>query len=719
MKQVVQHYGTGEMTVDDVPAPGPARGCLQIATIASLISAGTERATVDLARKNLANKARSRPDLVRKVLSSAAKDGIQETIRIVRGRLDTLGALGYSAAGRVLAVGEGVTGWRVGDLVACAGQNLASHAEVLSVPVNLCTPIPPAVEPWQAAYVAVGAIALQGVRQTAPQLGETVAVIGLGLVGQLTVQLLAANGCRVLATDLDPARCVLAAEQDGVQATAQDFEAFCASETAGMGVDAAVITASTRSSEPLQAAAELVRKRGVVVVVGAVGLEVPREPFYVKEIDLRLSTSYGPGRYDDSYERAGQDYPYAYVRWTEQRNMKAFLELVASGQVRLERLTTDRFPIDDALEAYERLLDSNAASLGIIIDYPDEAEDSALLRRRVELTPASKGDATTIQLGVIGAGSHVRDRLFPVLSRSESFRVRAIAGRDGVTAKQAARAAKADYCTTDVEEMLADPSTNAVLIGTRHDSHAGLILRALEAGKHVFCEKPLCITEQELLELEAWLDGREHRPVLFLGFNRRYSAHADRLRAAFADRRDPLTLLYRVNAGSIPADHWTQQPSVGGGRLIGEGCHFVDFMAMVVGAEPTAVRAISLDRHSTGVVNDKVSMLVTFADGSVGTLVYCADGGQGLSKEYLEVHGAGRSAVLDDFVTTRVYGRGAGVFRTRPRDRGFVGELRAFAEAILDPESFEDPLGAQLAVTRATIFADRSLHEGGLLQLDR
>lgn len=707
MKQVVQHYSSGELVVEDVPVPALRPGQLLVETRATLISSGTERSTVDMARKGLVGKAQARPDLVRKVLQSAAKDGVAQTAKLVRGRLDSQAALGYSAAGVVSAVGAGVAEWRVGDRVACAGQDHASHAEFIAVPKNLCVPVPAMVTDLQASYVAVGSIALQGVRQVAPNLGETVAVIGLGLVGQLTVQLLRANGCEVVATDLDSARCALAAQDPGVCATDVDFSVLCGARSRGHGVDAVIITASARSNEPMALAAEIVRKRGRVVVVGAVGMDLPRDPFYLKEVDLRLSTSYGPGRYDASYEEGGQDYPYAYVRWTEQRNMSAFLALAARGQLDLDRLTTDVFEIDQAPAAYERLLEPDARSLGMVLTYPRE-EGAATATQTIHLKRSGAPVPGQLEVAVIGAGNHFKDVLLPQLLKREGVRVRAVCGSDGVRTRHAAERARAELGTTDVDAVLSDDRIHAVIIGTRHDSHAELIIRALGAGKHVFCEKPLCINGDQLSEIRDVYANclKQHPRVLQIGFNRRYSPHLVRLREFFAGRQDPLTMLYRVNAGAIAGDHWIQDSEQGGGRIVGEACHFIDFMAAVVGAPPRASFSAAVPAHSSGITQDKATLCLEFADGSIGTLLYTADGGKGLAKEYFEAHGVSRSAVLDDFSTTRFWKGGrSSVFRTRPRDRGFAAELDAFFSAIRigrpDPEQFE----VACAVTAATFNA--------------
>src|SRR5215813_5359120 len=533
MKQVVQNFRTGVLSVDSVPAPTLSSGEVLVANRASLISSGTERSTVQIAQKNLIGKALDRPQEVRKVVAAMQKDGVFATLRRVFDRLDTPGALGYSCAGVVLAVGNDVPGISVGDRVACAGQNYASHAEVVSVPKHLCVKIPEGVTYEDAAFVTLGAIALQGVRQAEPRLGDRIAVIGLGLLGQLTVQLLKASGCRVLASDPDESRRELATALgvDAVTTPDQLLERAHAFSQ-GHGVDSVIITASTVSNEPVEVAGEIARQKGRVVVVGAVGLTLPREPYYKKELDLRLSMSYGPGRYDRAYEEQGHDYPFGYVRWTEQRNMEAFLELLQQGKVNTSKLVTDRYPIEQAEAAYQRLTD--ASPLGILILYSTDVADSS---PQIFFSAAVR-PAEAVKLGLIGAGQHVRDMLLPVLSGLPNVTIAAICTGSGVTATSLARKYKVGHCTTDFRAVLRDATVNTVLVGTRHDSHAEIVEEALRAGKHVFVEKPLCLTEYELDRIAASYNDAATRGLqLWVGFNRRFSSHAAKIIEFFRDRR--------------------------------------------------------------------------------------------------------------------------------------------------------------------------------------
>lgn len=715
MKQVIQNYRSGELSVQDVPEPTRRQGGVVVANAASLISAGTEKSTVKVARKNLLGKAMERPDMVRKVLNKARKDGLVDTMNMVFQRLDSPVALGYSCAGVVIDVGPDVQDFAVGDRVACAGQGYASHAEQIWVPKNLCVHLPEAVSFEEGAYVTLGAIALQGVRQAEPRLGDVVAVIGLGLLGQLTVQILKANGCRVVASDIAPDKLVLARSFGADEAVLPgELPAAAQVLSHGRGVDAVIITASTRESGPVTVAGEISRQKGRVVVVGAVGMDLPREPYYKKELELRLSMSYGPGRYDPRYEEKGHDYPYGYVRWTEQRNMAAFLWLIESGRLDVKRLTSHRYAIGEAESAYQMMMGGKEAYLGILLEYPAPGESV------VRSAPAHPVSATArpadgqLVLGLIGAGNHVRDMLLPHLKGKDGVQLRWLCGGSGVSTHTLAERLGIEHRTTDFAEVLADPSVNAVLIGTRHSDHARMVMAALEAGKHVFVEKPLCLTEEELdaiLAIGRSPDGRRLR--LMVGFNRSFSSHGDKAREFFAGHREPLVMSYRVNAGAIPAEHWIQDLGVGGGRIIGEGCHFIDFMTEVCGALPVRVRGVSVARHSSGITSDQSILTLGFADGSIGTLIYAAGGDTSLSKERFEVFGEDRSLVLDDFLVTETYQGGRRqAFKSGKRDKGFAVEMTQFRREVAEGVEPVQSLARIEAISRASILGARSLQTG-------
>lgn len=711
MKQVIQQLRTGTLSVEQLPAPTIRPGALLVANRSSLISAGTERATVRTAQKSLIGKAIDRPEMTRKVIDSIRKNGLSETLRMVLDRLDSPAALGYSCAGTVLDVGVRVEGFSVGERVACAGQNYASHAGVVSVPKNLCVKIPAGVDFEEAASVALGAIALQGVRQAEPRLGDRVAVIGLGLMGLLTVQLLKASGCLVLASDMEPARLELAKTFGAdMAAPPERLSEAAAAFTQRHGVDAVLITASTKENGPVEAAGEISRRKGRVVIVGAVGMTLPREPYYKKELDLRFSTSYGPGRYDGQYEEKGHDYPYGYVRWTERRNMEAILTLMQQGKVDVKRLITHRYTIDQAEEAYEMMTAGQEPYLGILISYPEEAAPAA--RRVIDLRPQSSSGR--INLAVIGAGNHVKDRLLPPLSSMNQVRVHAICTGTGAHAKALADKTGAAYCTTDYREVLGDASVQAVLIGTRHDLHGSLVLASLEAGKHVFVEKPLCLTEAELGTIADLYAAKAREGLhLMAGFNRRFSSHAEKARSFFHDRRNPLVMVYRVNAGPLPTEHWTQDPDVGGGRIMGEACHFVDYLQYLCGAPPVSVHARRIGTHDSGITDDQSLLSFAFGDGSIGTVIYAAGGEGGLAKERVEVFGDGKALVMDDFIRTELYAGGRKrAFTSRGQDKGFKAELERFIRSLVEGNEPVITFDEIQSVTRACLLAVKSLHTG-------
>lgn len=716
MKQVVQNYRSGILRVEEVPAPSLRDAGILVANQASLISAGTEKSTVDMARKNLVGKAMERPEMVRKVLTAIKKDGLRDTLHRVFERLDTPAVLGYSCAGTVLHVGADAGRFSVGDRVACAGQNYASHAEMVYVPKHLSVKIPEGVDFESASFVTLGAIALQGIRQTEPRLGDRVAVIGLGLLGQLTVQMLKATGCQVIGSDLDPAKLHLAQElgADSVTAPSALLDAV-AGFTDRQGVDAVIIAASTKENGPVESAGAIARKKGRVVIVGAVGMGIPRESYYKKELELRLSMSYGPGRYDSEYEEKGLDYPFSYVRWTENRNMEAFIQLVQQGKVNLKRLITHRFDIGQAEEAYKLITDGTTPYLGIVINYPSQVEVES--SRILELS--SRTSAGPVMLGLIGVGNHVKDMLLPPLQSMKQVSIRAVCTNSGINAKALAEKLTASYCTSDPQAIMDDVSINAVLIGTRHDSHGDLVLRSLRAQKHVFVEKPLCLTESELDHIRSLYEEPSCQGVhLMVGFNRRFSAHAAKAREFFKERRSPMVMLYRVNAGRIPADHWIQDLERGGGRIIGEACHFLDYMQALCGAVPTSVHARRIVRPGSQGSDDECVLSFAFADGSVGTISYTSGGDPALAKERFEAHGDGKSLTMDDFVLSEFYALGRKTrFDSGKRDKGFHQELARFVEAVEKGLPSVISFQELYAVTRGCLLAVKSLQSGAVYEI--
>ena len=713
MKQVIQDFRTGRLSVEEVPPPAPGAGGVLVRTTRSLISAGTERMVVDLARKSLLGKAVERPDLVKQVLDKVRRDGIWETVRTVQSRLETAIPLGYSCSGAVLEVGRDAAGFEKGDRVACAGGGYANHAEVVFVPKNLAVKIPGEVDFESAAFVTVGAIALQGVRVAEASLGDRVGVIGLGLIGQITVQLLAAAGCRVFGIDIRPSRAELAlrlgASQTGT-GSSQDVLDAVARFTDGHGLDAVLIAAASDDSGPVELAGRISRERGRVVAIGAVRMEIPRQDYYRKELEFRLSRSYGPGRYDPLYEEKGIDYPYGYVRWTEKRNMDSFVGLLEQGKVDVKPLVTHRYPIADALQAYETLTEGRESCLGIILTYdtPEEVAQKARVELRPEKRARPKGAQEGTGVSVIGAGRFAQSTLLPILKKEGNVRLRGIASAKGLSAGTAGKRFGFDFSTSDIEEILRDEQCEAVLIATRHNLHAPLACRAMDAGKHVLVEKPLALNEDELNRVLEAHRGTDR--LLMVGFNRRFAPLARLLKRHFEGRTEPLTIGYRINAGPVPFDSWIRDPAEGGGRVVGEVCHFVDLMAFLCDAVPQVVYAQAVTSNDQ--TDDSLNIQVRFKDGTIGTIGYWSNGDVSYPKEYMEVFSGGRIGVLDDF-SELILVRDRQRRRTRDRqDKGHREELRAFLGAVREGAGSPIPLDDAAAVTLATFCIHESLRTG-------
>ncbi len=701
MKQVVQSYRTGELKVAEAPAPRVGEGSLLVATRVSLISSGTERQLIDLAKASLAGKAMARPDLVRRVVRNIQRDGLQPTIEKVFAKLDTPIPLGYSLAGEVLEVGRRVNDVAVGDRLACAGAGLANHAEINAIPKNLTVAIPADVDHEDASFVTLGAIALQGVRLAVPTLGERIVVMGLGLIGLLTVQLLKANGCRVLGFDPNAARAALALELGADVAVSDSLAEAAAGFTNGHGADAVILTASSKSSEPINIAAEISRLKGRIVVVGLVGMTIDREPFYKRELELKLSMSYGPGRGDPSYEQGGHDYPLPYVRWTEQRNMEAFLALVADGKVTPKRLVTHRFAIAEAERAYE-LMESGAPHLAILLTYPEAPKGP--IERSIRLAPPPpKSDGNRVAF--IGLGNYAKGVLLPALKKASKVALTTVVTSTAVSAGHAGEKNGFAVIATDPEAALADPETDTIFIATRHDSHASLAAAALRAGKHVFCEKPLAINAEGLAEAIA--ATHEAPGILTVGFNRRCAPLLIDAKKALEPRSGPLVMLYRINAGAIPGDSWIQRDE-GGGRIVGEVCHFVDALTFLCGSLPIEAQAITARDHA-----DAVSILIRFADGSTGTIVYTSLGDQGVSKEYLEAFAAGRVVQLDDFRRLIITSGGKARVKKDAQNKGQRELVEEFLAATRGKRPAPISMAEIVAVTETTLAIEESLRTRG------
>jgi len=708
MKQILQNAKTGAVAVADVPVPVAQPGFVLVRTSASLISAGTERLTVEAGQKNLVSRAIEQPALVKKVLDKARNEGVAATIDAVRSKLGSLTALGYSAAGIISTVGEGVSDLRVGDRVACAGVGYASHAEVLSVPQNLCVRLPEAVSFDHAAFGTVGAIALQGLRLSEPTLGESIVVIGLGLIGQLAVQLLRANGCRVFGIDLDQQKIDLARRlgaDDGCKSDA-DAKGRILEWSRGRGADAVLITAATSSHEPVELAGQISRPKGRVIVVGAVGLNLPRKPYYDRELTFRISMSYGPGRYDRNYEERGQDYPFGYVRWTEGRNIEAFLDMIAGGLIQIEPLITHRFKIDDGESAYE-LITGNEPYLGVLLQY----DVSRPLEPRIELPQKahSANRAQTVRLGLIGAGDYAKSVLLPNF-KAAGAEFQAVATASGVTARSVGEQHGFRFCAAGAAEVIDDADVNLVAVATRHSSHAALARQALEAGKHVFVEKPLAVNDQELDEvLAATGSGGE----LMVGFNRRFSPLAREAFEFFQNHQFPLSINYRINAGRISPDHWVHDAHEGG-RIIGEVCHFIDLVHFITGSLTTRVFAEAVaGRNIAATDEDSVFLTLRLADGSNASIAYLAEGDKALAKERIEIFGGGKIFMIDDFRSATAYENGREkTTRLREQDKGQRDEIRTLMSVVLEGKPAPIALEDLKITTRATFRIRESLQTG-------
>jgi len=813
MKQLTQNFKNGKLKIEEVPVPVIKGGGVIVRNYVSLISAGTDKLVTSLAEKSLAGKAKERPDLVKQVLDKVKSEGIVSTFRKVMGQLDTPMPLGYSCAGVVEEVGGDTDEFQVGDRVACAGNRYANHAEMIFVPKNLCAKIPDNVEFDDAAFVTLGAIALQGVRQAVLTLGERVAVVGLGLVGQLTVQLVKAAGCQVLGIDLDANKVKLVKElgADISVLRNDDVNGVVAAFTQGHGVDAVIITAAAESNDPVELAGGILRDKGRVVVVGVVKMDVPRRTYYEKELDLRLSRSYGPGRYDAIYEEKGVDYPFGYVRWTEKRNMEAFLQLVAEGKINVKPLITHRFPFERALEAYDLILGktpvgsgvkppNNSAGktqetyLAVLFQYDTEKElekkvilqttaDGKRDSLKTEIPPnpplakggicPSEGEfsdnsppfikgrtrpssnekfsdnsprfikertrsssdeafsgssppfvkgaggisesstshypvkSTTenVSIGVIGAGNFAKGVLLPHLKQIAGAQIRAIATATGLSARHVGQKFAAEYVTSDYNEILTDPNIDAVLIATRHDLHAQLVIEGLKQGKAIFVEKPLAISQEELdqiIEVQQEANGR-----VMVGFNRRFSPLAIKVNQFFANRKGPICIIYRVNAGFVPKDHWTQDEKQGGGRIIGEVCHFVDLMQYLTDSVPQTIFAQPI-RDATGALipQDNVMITLQFENGSIGTISYLSNGDVAYGKERVEIFGDGAVALIDDFKRAEISHKGKrrkfGGNLLAGQQKGHREELETFVETIRNRKPLPIPFVDSVITTQTT-----------------
>ena len=697
MKQILQSLKNGVTEVATVPMPGVSRAQLLISTSSTLVSAGTERMLVEFGKAGWIDKARQQPDKVRMVLDKIKTDGLRPTVEAVFNKLDQPLPLGYCNVGRVVKVGAGVTAFSVGDRVISNGK----HAEMVSVPFNLCAKVPDTVSDEEAAFTVLGAIALQGIRLVQPTLGETVVVTGLGLVGLMTVQLLRAHGCRVLGLDFDPAKLALA-KQFGSEvvnlAVGQDPVSTATAYSRDRGVDAVIITAATKSSEPIHQASLMCRKRGRIVLVGVTGLELSREDFFKKELTFQVSASYGPGRYDPNYEEKGQDYPVGFVRWTEQRNFEAVLDMMADGRMNVKPLISHRFRINEAEKAYE-LVGSSGPSLGILLEYPgvqfNQEARTVQLGSPVTAHSPARGEGVSF----IGSGNYATAVLIPAF-KATGVRFRTVASSAGVSCAHAGRKFEFEAATTDTDRLFSDAETNAIVITTRHDTHARFVGQALRSGKHVFVEKPLCLTLEELFEIESQYSSLTNPPILMVGFNRRFAPQVQRVKQLLAGVTGPKSFVMTVNAGAIPSDHWTQDKEVGGGRIVGEACHFIDLLRFLAGAPITGHQRMAM-ASATG---DTATLQLSFVDGSFGTIHYFSNGSKAFPKERLEIFTGGRVLQLDNFRKLTGFGwPGFSKMNLWRQDKGQRACAQSFVGAVQQGLPSPIPVSEIFEVSRVSI----------------
>ena len=722
MRQILQSVRDGETLICDVPCPQVGQGRVLIRTQTSLISAGTERMLVEFGKAGWIDKARQQPDKVRQVLDKVKTDGLLPTLDAVRAKLDQPIPLGYCNVGRVLEVGAGVDGFEPGDRVLSNGH----HAEVVAVPQNLCARIPDDVSDASAAFGVVAAIGLQGIRLAQPTLGEAFVVSGLGLIGLLTVQLLRAHGCRVLGLDFNEQRLAQAAEFG-----AETFDLSTGSPlpvaesfSRGRGVDGVLITAATQSDEPVRQAAQMCRKRGRIVLVGVAGLKLSRADFYEKELSFQVSCSYGPGRYDPAYEEQGHDYPPGFVRWTEQRNFEAVLDMMASGRVTPDPLISHRFSLDNATDAYA-LISGSSPSLGVLLNYPSigESSDEQLRRNSVTSTgehsgsrPGPTGTATRPQVAFLGAGNFASQVLIPAFAAHADLLQ--IASRSGLSSAVAGRKFRIPEVTSDTSAPFENGRVDTVVVATRHDSHADLVCRGLESGKHVFAEKPLAVNHDQL---DRVLSAAEtSSSTLMVGFNRRFAPHVQRMRRLLDEATEAKAFVMTVNAGAIPPDHWTHDPEIGGGRIIGEACHFIDLLRFLCGSPVTTAQAVQFGRDaSDATLDDRATMTLGFADGSIGTVHYLANGHKALAKERLEVFCGGRVLQLDNFRKLRGIGwPGFTKMNLWKQDKGHAAGVAAFCRAVSTGAPSPIPLGELAEVSRVTIDMAEAAKTGETVRYD-
>ncbi|MFA7361205.1 MAG: bi-domain-containing oxidoreductase [Candidatus Kapaibacterium sp.] len=700
MKQIIQYQKTGEMKIDELPVPIVREGWVLVKNHYSLISSGTEKTSVETAKASMLGKAKSRPDLVKQVMQNVKREGILSTYNKVKTRLDSYKELGYSCAGVVIE--SGTDEFKTGDRVACAGAT-ANHSEYVLVPQNLCVKVTDSVNSEEAAFTTLGAIAMQGIRQSEINIGEYVGVIGMGLLGLITIQLAKLSGCRVIGIDLNDSNFETAKKLgcDFCLISNEECIATIDSITKGIGTDAVIITAGTKSNDPIDLALNIARKKSRIVVVGAVGMNIPRSPFYEKEIDLRISCSYGPGRYDVLYEEFGIDYPVGYVRWTENRNMQSIIDLLSQRKLDFASLITHKIPIEKGLEAYDIITGkSKEKFIGVLIEYNPEL---AIISRKLELR-ATKIINESINIGFIGAGNFAQSYLIPPLKEIK-VNLYGVCTSIPVNSKSVGEKFDFKFCTSDYKDVLDNSEINTVFVATRHDSHSYYVKEALKAGKNVYVEKPLAISIQELKEISNIYYNSDKQPLLMVGFNRRFSRAFTDIKEFFKINNEPYFINYRVHAGHIPKSHWIQHPDQGG-RILGEGCHFIDTMQFITDSYPKNVFARSIRSENSSIINDdNVIITIEFENGSVGNLLYLANGDISVPKEYCEIFAGGKTAIMNNFKENLYFANGKTISKKYNGEKGHKEEVRSFINAVKGIEkpgiSFESIYCTTLASLKA------------------
>lgn len=719
MKQLLQNMKNGQAEVVDVPVPLVKPGYILVRNRASVVSSGTERMVVEFAEKNLLMKAKSRPDLVKQVIDKAKREGVIPTIQSALNRLDSPMALGYSSAGDVVAVGEGIENVKIGDRVACAGGGFACHAEYVLIPKNLFSIFSDRISYEEAAFATLGAISLHGFRLAAPQIGEKVAIIGLGLLGLLLVDICIAAGCSVFGIDLDSTRIQIAEEKGATASLRENAFSKGMTFTENVGFDAVFICADTNSNDPIELAGELSRDRGSVVAVGAVGLDIPRKIFYEKEINVNISRSYGPGRYDVNYEEFGLDYPLGYIRWTEGRNLQAIIKLIEAKKIDVKSLITHRFVIDDGVKAYETITGKKEERfLGVVINYPIENEFEEEERIIILSKKTAESQTSGINVGILGAGLFANAVFLPIIQKSENLRKLGICSAKGLNARQLAKKFNFEFATSDENEILHNPEINTVVILTRHNDHAQQTLDCFQENKHVYCEKPLALSFEELDQIRDAYSKSNSK--IMVGFNRRFAPLIQKTKEFLKQSTEPKRIYYRVNAGFLPQDHWLHNPVVGGGRIIGEGCHFIDLCIFLAESNPIAVQTIGLPNNGK-YNNDNVVIQLFFANGSIATVDYLANGDKSVEKEILEIFTGGMVIQLNDFRRLTINSNGKRtVFSNKfKQDKGHHNAWNTFLDSIRSGEESPITFNDIYISSAATLYANQSLISNEIVQFQK